>query len=224
MIEFWFRKYILGFIAWLFIKSLTSTWKVTLNEPESMKSAVKNKEPFILAHWHGDELGLICLIGKYKIATIASTSKDGELMNTVIHLLGGVTSRGSSTRGAIHALKGLVRLVRDDKRNSSFAVDGPKGPIYQVKPGVFEMSRLMNCPIYSAGVTCDRAWHFPKAWNKTYLPKPFAKIHITWKGPIGPITKDLDPRSETLAKELSDALHNARELAVKEFAANATVS
>lgn len=221
MIELWFRKYILGFIVWLFFRMLSATWRVTVDEPESMKNSIQRKEPLIFAHWHGDEVALIYLVGRYRIATITSTSKDGEMMNTVIRLLGGVTTRGSSTRGAINALKGLVRIVHDQKRNSSFAVDGPKGPIHQVKPGVFEVSRLMKSPIYSVGVACDRKWVFEKAWNKAYLPKPFARIFIQWKGPVGPITKDQDPRSQELALELSDALRNAQSEALKKIAAPA---
>lgn len=224
MIELWFRKYVLGFIVWLFFKSLSMTWRVVVDEPESMKKSLQNKEPLIFAHWHGDEVALIYLVGRYRIATITSTSKDGEMMNTVIRLLGGATTRGSSTRGAINALKGLVRLVRDEKRNSSFAVDGPKGPIYQVKPGVFEVSRLMSSPIYAVGVACDRKWVFEKAWNKAYLPKPFAKIYMQWLGPIGPVTKELDPRSKELADQLADALRNAQSEALKKIAAPSRLS
>ncbi len=219
MIGFLIRKYILGFIAWLLIRTLILTWRVKVEEPESLISSFKNQEPVIFAHWHGDELGLINRIGPYRIATIASTSKDGEMMNTIIHLLGGNTSRGSSTRGGVNALKGLIRLVKDKKHNTSFAVDGPKGPIYQVKPGVFEVSRLMGVPIYVAGVACDSKWVFEKAWNKAYLPKPFARIQIVWSGPIGPITKDQDPRSPELANQLADALRNAQAEALKKIAA-----
>lgn len=214
----WFHKYILGFIVWVFFKTLASTWRVTVTEPSSMQEFLRKKQPLIFAHWHGDEVALIYLVGRYRIATIASTSKDGEMMNTVLHLLGGVTSRGSSTRGAINALKGLIRIVRDQKRNSSFAVDGPKGPLHQVKPGVFELSRLMNSPIYVIGVACSKAWIFEKAWNKAYLPKPFARIHMEWVGPFGPIDKSQDPRSLELSTEVSNALHNAGQEAVKKIA------
>lgn len=217
MIEFYFRKYFLGILVWVFFKTLSKTWKVVVEEPSEMKKAVADKEPMILAHWHGDEVALIYLVGRYKIATITSTSKDGEMMNTLIHLLGGKTSRGSSTRGGVNALKGLIRIVKKEKRHSSFAVDGPRGPIYQVKPGVFEFSRLMSAPIYCAGVACDRKWIFNKAWNKAYLPKPFAKIIIQWVGPFGPVTSDQDARSKELADQVKDALQNAQTIALKKI-------
>lgn len=217
MIEFYFRKYFLGILVWAFFKALSKTWRVVVDETPEMKNALANKNPMIFAHWHGDEVALIYLVGRYKLATITSTSKDGEMMNTVIHLLGGVTSRGSSTRGAVNALKGLIRIVKKEKRHTSFAVDGPRGPIYQVKPGVFEFSRLTGGPIFCVGVACDRKWTFHKAWNKAYLPKPFAKIFIQWVGPFGPVTGDQDARSLELANLVKDALQNAQTMALKKI-------
>jgi lysophospholipid acyltransferase (LPLAT)-like uncharacterized protein len=214
----------LGFLVWLFFRALSLTWRVHIDEPIEMQNLIRQKQALIFGHWHGDEVALIYMVGRYRIATITSTSKDGEMMNTVIRLLGGVTSRGSSTRGAIHALKGLIRIVRDQNRNSSFAVDGPKGPIHVVKPGIFEFSRLTGAPICVVGVACDRAWRFEKSWNKAYLPKPFAKIQMHWLGPFPSVTKDIDPRDPTLAQQLADALRNAQSMALKKIATKGPLS
>lgn len=212
-----FRKYVLAFIVFVIYRTLSFTWRVRLIEPPSLTDSVEKKKPVVLAHWHGDELALLVLMRRYRVATIASTSKDGEMMNTVLLLMGAKTSRGSSTRGAVQALKGLLRLVKQGG-NCSFAVDGPKGPIYKVKPGVFELSRMINGPIYAAGVACNRALHFPKSWNKTYLPKPFARIVIEWVGPTGPVLREQDPRDPDLATELEQRLHSAKQQALKVIA------
>ncbi|MBC7421100.1 MAG: DUF374 domain-containing protein [Bdellovibrio sp.] len=212
------RGCFLGFLIWIIYRSLSLTWKIYIQEPDELKKNVFEKTPVILAHFHGDELALVALTPIYKIATMTSTSKDGELMNTVLHLLGGKTSRGSSTRGGVSALKGLIEHCRNGS-NSSIAVDGPKGPIYEVKPGVFELSRLMKSQIFAAGVFCDRAWKFPRSWNKTYLPKPFAKIQVVWLGPSGPVTKQDDPRSPELAKTLQNQLFAAQQQAANLFGA-----
>lgn len=211
------RKWFLPLLVFVIYRSLKLTWKITLIEPPEMKSALRERKPFILAHWHGDEIVLMQLLGRYRIATIVSTSKDGEMMNTLIHMFGAVSSRGSSTRGAVGALKGLIRLVRDG-HNCSFAVDGPKGPIYKVKPGVFETSRMLDLPIYWAGVACDRAFEFPKSWNKTYLPKPFAKVRIEWHGPSPAITEAQDPRDPELATRLEVQLNAAKQQALGSIA------
>jgi lysophospholipid acyltransferase (LPLAT)-like uncharacterized protein len=211
------RKYILAPIIWLIYNLLAFTWKLTVIEPPELVQMMRDRKSFIMAHWHGDELVLLALIHKYRIATIASTSKDGEMMNTIIRMKGVKTSRGSSTRGAVSALKGLLRLVKSG-RNASFAVDGPKGPLHEVKAGVFELSRLMDAPIFWSGVSADRAWKFEKSWNKTYLPKPFAKVRVHWFGPMAAVTKNNDPRDPEIANRLADALRKAQETARKEFA------
>lgn len=208
--------YVLPILVWALYKTISSTWRVTIYEPPSLQGFLQRKAPVIFAHWHGDEIAMLSLIRRYRVATIVSTSVDGDMMARLVRLVGGATVRGSSTRGAVAALKGLLRLVRADRRNSSFAVDGPKGPIHKVKPGVFEVSRLMSAPIYAAGVSCDRAWVFPKSWNKTYFPKPFAKIHFEWlEPPLGPIRRDQNSADPELAKTLEEALHCAGSLAQK---------
>ncbi|MGE3756180.1 MAG: lysophospholipid acyltransferase family protein [Pseudobdellovibrionaceae bacterium] len=207
-----------AFLIFAFYWIWSRTWRFTVYEPPDLQQKLKNKETVLLAHWHGDELVLFRLIGQYRVATMASTSKDGELMNNMIHFIGGKTSRGSSTRGAVAGLKGLLRLVKEENMNSSIAVDGPKGPIYQVKPGIFELSRLLDAPIYTAGVSYSTAIHFPKSWNKTFWPKLFSRVHVHWQGPIGPISRQHDPRSEDLAKSLASDLNAARQQAFKHIA------
>lgn len=213
------RKFFIPLLVWIIYRLLSLTWRRTLIEPELFKTMLKEKKPFVLAHWHGDEIVLLGLIGRYRVATITSTSKDGEMMNTLVHLVGGKTSRGSSTRGAVQALKGLIRLIKSG-RNASLAVDGPKGPLHVVKPGVFELSRMTNAPIFWSGACADKAWRFEKSWNKTYLPKPFARVFVEWHGPMPAITKDQDPRDPALLQGLADALHKAQESAAKKIAAD----
>ena len=123
-------RHFLPYFVWLIYKLLSLTWRVSVYEPEELVLALRENKPVVFAHWHGDELVLLSLIGHYRIATITSQSIDGDLMTKVVHLVGGKTTRGSSTRGGISALKGLIRLVNQG-RNCSFAVDGPKGPLHQ---------------------------------------------------------------------------------------------
>ena len=179
-----------------------------------MKEALKNKTPFLLAHWHGDELALLKLASRYSIATMTSTSKDGELMNYVLQKLGAKTSRGSSTRGGISALKGLIRLMKDGS-NATMAVDGPKGPLHQVKPGVFELSRLSKAPIFVGGVACKNKIVFKKSWNQAILPLPFARVVINWSGPSPIVHREQDPRDKRLAQDLKNTLYTAHQQALK---------
>lgn len=208
------RGFVLGFLIWLIYRTISLTWRVRIIEPAEMKNDLSQNQSLILAHFHGDEIALISLVPRYKIVTMTSTSKDGEIMNNVLRFLGAKTSRGSSTRGGIGALKGLLGLMKKG-HSCSFAVDGPKGPLHEVKPGVFETARLTKSPIFAAGVSVDRAWHFPKSWNKTYFPKPFANIVFYWNLFDHKIEKNSDPRSLDLAKALQNQLFDAQRQASK---------
>ena len=205
---------ILGIIVWIFYFVLSRTWKFTFVEPEELRLRLAAGKPVVFAHFHGDELVLLSTVKKYRIATLVSQSQDGEIMNTVVRLNGAKTTRGSSTRGSIGGLKALIQLCRAG-HNCCFAVDGPKGPIHEVKPGVFETARWIRGVIYACGVSVDRAWHFPKSWNQTFLPKPFAQIVILWQRLPIEINNETDPRASHLAILLKNQLFDARQQSVK---------
>lgn len=188
-----------------------------MHEDPETSILIKNNDPCVLAHWHGDEYSLYHLAHRYKLATMVSTSKDGELVNFLMRAMGAETSRGSSTRGGVSALKGLIRIMKTG-RMTSIAVDGPRGPYHEAKPGVFELARLSRARILPLGVYVESAFRFPNSWNKAYLPKPFARIEVVVAKPIPPVTKEHDPRSPELAKDLGLAIDDACRRASKRFA------
>ena len=180
-----------------------------VTETEALKLALAQNKSIVFAHWHGDELVLLAIARRYRICAMVSTSSDGDIMNRVVRLMGGATSRGSSTRGGVSALKGLLKNVRRGYR-PSVAVDGPKGPIYQVKPGIFEISKLLNAEIHPIGVSASSKWVFHKSWNKTFLPKPFAKLTLAWGQHLPALTADEDPRALKCKTSLEQTLNDAK--------------
>lgn len=205
-----FRTAVLPVLAYVFYRLLHATWRISFDECPAFRQALAEHTPVILAHWHGDELAFIHLVARYRIATITSTSKDGELIDKVLGWLGAATSRGSSTRGGANALRGIIGHCRREGHNVSFAVDGPKGPIYRVKPGVFEFSRLMHAPIYAASVGVSRPHIFNRAWNKAVLPGFFSRIHVSVQPVMPALSRDMDPRCPQLAGQLENALNEGR--------------
>jgi lysophospholipid acyltransferase (LPLAT)-like uncharacterized protein len=194
----------LGFVIY---KILYSTWRISISEPPEMREAIK-AGTVTFAHWHGDELAILYLLKPYRACAITSISADGQIMHKVIQLMGSTTSRGSSSRGGVSAIRGILRLTKEGW-NPSVAVDGPKGPRHKVKSGVFEISKLTSSTIYPLTAACDRAWHFPKAWNKTYLPKPFAKLSIVFGPALPVVSREEDAHDVALASRLEVALFDA---------------
>lgn len=135
--------------------------------------------PCVFAHWHGDELVLIGYYARRRLAVLSSLSKDGSLMAKTLELLGYQVFRGSSSRGGARGLIGLIRAVKGGSQ-AALAVDGPKGPIYEVKPGVVELAARTEVPVVPVRTRCSSAWVFRRAWNQCYLPKPFARVIVEY--------------------------------------------
>jgi lysophospholipid acyltransferase (LPLAT)-like uncharacterized protein len=211
------KSTLLAVLIFLFYRTLILTWRMSLKDNVELKEDIKNKTPIIFAFWHGHELAMISFSKYYKFATMTSVSSDGQLMEKVLNWMGAKTSKGSSSRNAVQGLKGLIRIAKSGYI-PVVPVDGPRGPIYEPKPGVFELSRLLNAKIYPGGVAASSSILFKKSWNKTFLPYPFARVVLHWGKPLGPITKDVDPRDPELAKRLKDAINAAGQSALKEIA------
>jgi lysophospholipid acyltransferase (LPLAT)-like uncharacterized protein len=210
------RGWFFGLLIFVIYNCFRITWRIRVHEDHDLPDRIQSGENFILCHWHGDEIVLLSQVRRMQTTTMASLSRDGEIMSALYRLMGGNVVRGSSSRNAVGSFKSLLKIVLSGRR-TSFAVDGPKGPLHQVKSGALEVSRVAQVPIFFAGVYCDRAWRFEKSWNKTYFPKPFAKISIFWKGPFGPLEKSTDPRDSKLLLEAKEILRMAQDLACKKI-------
>ncbi len=176
------RNILLGKVAGWFYRCYSATWSYRVSFPESSTVVdLETKNPsgsYAFGHWHGDELALIGFCRHSKFLTMASQSRDGTIMATALKIMGFHIARGSSTRGGMRGLVTMIRKVKKENFFVSFAVDGPTGPRHQAKPGVHLFAAKAGLPLYQCVVRCDRKWVFRKTWNQTYLPKPFARIHL----------------------------------------------
>ena len=75
----------------------------------------------------------------------------------------------------------MIKIAKEYR--PAITIDGPKGPIYKAKDGVFYIAYLTKLPIIPVEVGIDREWIF-NSWDKFRLPKPFSKITISYLKPI----------------------------------------
>lgn len=161
-------------------RALSFTWRVThIRRPENFAST-----NLLYAHWHGDELCLISVYRHSRMAVMASRSRDGELQARFLKSLGYHVVRGSSSRGGAGGLKGLLDAVKKQKFNASLAVDGPRGPIYQVKAGILKLAQVTGVPLIPGAVGVSSRFVFKKSWNLAFLPAPFADCRIVYGQPV----------------------------------------
>ncbi len=170
--------------------------------PDGIREAGNN---FILAFWHGRQFLLFHHHRNSGLVVPASESRDGEIQAGILRRFGCEVVRGSSKRKGDRALMGLVDGLRKGK-NIALAVDGPRGPLYEVKRGVVYLAGKLGKPIVPLTMGARRFWILEKIWDKFVLPVPFTRGVILYGQPItvqGTSEEELDRK----CKEVGSALH-----------------
>ncbi len=144
--------------------------------------------PILFALWHGRMFLSIQAHRREGIVTMASQSRDGEIIAGWLERNGYVVVRGSTTRGGSQALREIVRHVRSG-RNAALTVDGPKGPARVVAPGVVQLARLTGAWILPITSSSSRP-RFLRSWDRYLLPGPFSRNVVAYGEPF-PVPEEM---------------------------------
>ena len=121
--------------------------------------------------------------------------------------------RGSSKRKGDRALLGLVDGLRKGQ-DIALAVDGPRGPIYEVKQGVTYLGGKLHKPIVPVSTSAKRFWIIEKIWDKYLIPFPFTEGVIVYGEPVivqGISEEELDSKRKELTEALNRVMKEADE-------------
>jgi lysophospholipid acyltransferase (LPLAT)-like uncharacterized protein len=199
------RARILSFIGWAMMSLWSSTVRIRFVDrdiPEGLHAQGRN---IIYAFWHGRQFLLFFAYRNTGIVIPASESRDGEIQAGIIGRFGLGVVRGSSKRKGAQALLGLVDALRSGK-DIAIAVDGPRGPVYEVKQGITYIAGKLGIPIVPLSVAAKRAWVLEKIWDKYLLPVPCTECVILYGEPIT-VSGTSEEELENKRRELTDALN-----------------
>ena len=138
----------------------------------------KEGTPVIFVFWHGRLLPLIHVHRHQGTVVLVSEHRDGDHVARLIHHFGFGTVRGSSTRGGVRGLKGLVRAARTG-RDLAITPDGPRGPNRELKLGALTVARVTGFPLVPVGVGITSAWRI-RSWDGLLVPKPFSTVRVAY--------------------------------------------
>jgi len=164
------------------------------------------KKSFVIACWHQNCFAGILSHAHQGIALLVSRSLDGEIVSRLAHSIGLKAIRGSSRKGGKEALAVLVEQTHDGLR-SAITIDGPKGPIFEIKRGVFCISAETGAPILPMIAMGTRYWTLHKSWDKFRIPKPFARVVVLYGRPMVVSMNELMNNFEGLQVRLANELH-----------------
>ena len=142
---------------------------------------------------------------KFTYTAFISQSRDGE----PLALFTNSFKNGRTIRvrhNAKHeALKAMIDRLKNSQEVLLVTPDGPRGPRYQVKPGVAMAAQETSAQVFPFSWSADRFWQL-NSWDKMIFPKPFAKIHAKIGEPIQVLNESsVDEQSRLFEAALLDA-------------------
>lgn len=191
-------RYVLG--------ALFRTLHVESTGPHALSRLGEERTPVIFVFWHGRLLPLIHVHRHQGTVVLVSEHRDGDYLARLLHHFGFGTVRGSSTRGGVRGLKGLIRAAR---RGWDLAItpDGPRGPSRELKLGVLTVARITGLPLVPVGVGVTSAWRI-RSWDGLLVPKPFSTVRVAYGPPtLVPRNADqaeIDEVAASLQRRLGD--------------------
>ncbi len=175
------RLQIAGILGHGLLGSLFLTLRYRIRGVEHLERLRATGRPVIFVFWHGQMLPLVNLHRDEGSVVLVSEHADGEYITQILQRYGFGTVRGSSTRGAVKGLKGMIRAARRG-RDLALTPDGPQGPRFRFKAGALMVAQVTGLPIIPVATGSTAAW-WMSSWDRFMLPKPFSRVNVEYGAP-----------------------------------------
>lgn len=176
------KNQLISFLAYIVIYFISITSRI-------IKIGVPEKSGNVIyAFWHGRQFLLVYTHRFENVHIMTSLSKDGELQTAILSKFGYRLIRGSSSRRAAEATLEMMKRI-ESGYDVAFAVDGPRGPAFKVKPGIVFLAQKTNRVIIPVSTSAKRRKIFSN-WDRYLLPFPFNYAVVVYGKPIVVTSED----------------------------------
>lgn len=177
------------FLVWLtsmLVRLVAATIRVDVQDAGGVIDK-PDHPPVIIAFWH-NRLFLMMAYYEYycrgrTALVFISRSRDGQYITDLAARFGIKAVRGSSSRHGTAAALSAIRASHDTRVDLVITPDGPRGPRYQIQPGLLRLAQATQRPIVA--VTYQLNWkHELKSWDRFHIPLPFAACRLITSEPV----------------------------------------
>jgi hypothetical protein len=186
--ELLYRSFYPGF-AFSAMRAISASLKLKVLDLASISELKTSGKRLIYILWHGRQFLVIHMLSQQKIGAMVSTSRDGILQANIIKKYGYKVIPGSSEKAPIRALAGALRYLKEN-HNFIMAVDGPRGPIYQPKPGAVYLAKKTQAVLVPVTFSVQYGFRL-SAWDKYLFPLPFSRAVFIYGKPVS-LSSSLD--------------------------------
>ena len=177
-IEGWRARWLIAFGFYLL-----QVWARTLRYEIDDRANVLGKPVtgnYIAALWHNRLLLISFVLKKFFPdrlgAGLISASRDGDLIADVTQRFGFDVVRGSSSRMGASALLELGEVLASG-RAVLLPPDGPRGPAYELGPGIIFLAQKTGAPVVPINMEYSSCWRV-KSWDRFIIPRPFSRVRV----------------------------------------------
>ena len=163
------------FLAALLIRLLAMTIKITYINFEDVWEEWQKGKNIIVAFWHGRLMMMPHVYRGRGISILVSQHRDGELIARTVRNFGIDSVRGSSTRGWLGGVKGLLNEIKKG-RDIAITPDGPRGPRFNVQMGIVHLAKITGLPIVPMTFSASKKKHLRAGMHLLYLI-PFQRAY-----------------------------------------------
>jgi lysophospholipid acyltransferase (LPLAT)-like uncharacterized protein len=184
-----------------------TTRKRFVNDGE-LRGRFASGEQVILCFWHGRMVMMpFAYLGR-GACIMNSRHRDGVLVSRTIQRFGIEVVYGSSTRGWVGGLKGLL-AAHARGRDLVVVPDGPRGPRCRAKSGAIQLARATGTPIYPVSYGASRSRALRRSWDWLAIPLPLARVVYVVGDPIHVPRDASGAEIEELRRVLEERLNAA---------------
>lgn len=194
----------LGVLIGLCVRLWVATLRIRVIDESGVASG-----PRVLGFWHGQQMPLLALPRPHRFSVLVSLSRDGELQSGVMRALRLFVFRGSSSRGGARGLRCVVRRLRQGF-DAVFAVDGPRGPLHQVKPGAASAALMGRARLVPMACAVSSSFQLASTWDRFEVVRPFARVVIVLGQEVDAREAAEDPQA--LGRSIERAHQTARSI------------
>ena len=177
-IEGWLARWLIAFGF-----RLLQLWARTLRYEIDDRTAIVGRpvtENYIGALWHNRLLIFPFVLRRFLPqrhgAALISASRDGDLIADVVQRFGYDVIRGSSSRLGASAILQLTQVLASG-RDVVITPDGPRGPAYELGPGIIFLAQKSGAAVLPMNLEYSRCWRLG-SWDRFIVPRPFSKVRV----------------------------------------------
>lgn len=144
---------------------------------------IASEDKCILMLWHNRLASIPFILTHFtptiQYAAVVSGSRDGDILSKIICSF----KQGHTIRvphlSRYEALRTIIGRLKEGKEVVVITPDGPRGPCYEVKPGIAVAALETQAHVIGLDWKADSYWEL-NTWDKFRIPKPFSKITVSF--------------------------------------------